>query len=391
MAEVSGTCDTRFEPVRDALREQLDSGNELGASIAIDLEGTTVLDVWGGFRDAGRSAPWERDTIVNVWSTTKTVTNLAALMCVDRGLLDPYERVAAYWPEFAANGKEAIEVRHVLSHTSGVSGWDAPFAVEDMYDREAATARLAAQAPWWEPGTASGYHALNQGHLVGELVRRVSGKRLSTFVAEEIAGPLDADFRIGAAEVDAARIAPVVPPPPLPFDLATLDPASPMYRTFTGPPAEAEAANTPGWRGAEIGAANGHGNARSVARILRVLALGGAAGGVRLLSPETIDVIFDEQSHGVDLVLAVSLRFGIGWALPEAETVPYVPQGRACYWGGWGGSVILTDLDRQVTVSYMMNRMAPGIIGSVRSAAYVRAAYRALGIELAAAETPAHV
>jgi CubicO group peptidase (beta-lactamase class C family) len=379
MAEVSGTCDARFGPVRDALAEQLDSGNELGASLTIDVEGITVLDVWGGFRDTGRSAPWERDTIVNVWSTTKTVTNLAALMCVDRGLLDPYEPVAAYWPEFAANGKEAIEVRHVLSHTSGVSGWDAPFAVEDMYDREASTARLAAQAPWWEPGTASGYHALNQGHLVGELVRRVSGKPLSAFVAQEIAGRRQADFRVGAAEADAGRIAPVVPPPPLEFDFAALDPTSPMYRTFSGPPAEAQAANTPAWRRAEIGAANGHGNARSVARILRVLALGGTAEGVRLLTPETIDVIFDEQSHGVDLVLAVPLRFGIGWALPETETVPYISQGRACYWGGWGGSVILTDLDRQVTVSYMMNRMGPGVMGSDRSEAYVRAAYACLG------------
>jgi CubicO group peptidase (beta-lactamase class C family) len=198
-------------------------------------------------------------------------------------------------------------------------------------------------------------------------------------VAHEIAGPLEADFRIGAAEADAGRIAPVVPPPPLGFDLAALDPASPMYRTFTGPPPDAEAANTPAWRRAEIGAANGHGNARSVARILRVLALGGAAGGVRLLTPETIDVILDEQSHGVDLVLAVPLRFGIGWALPETETVPYMPQGRACYWGGRGGSVILTDLDRQVTVSYMMNRMGPGVIGSDRSEAYVRAAYACLG------------
>ncbi len=378
MAEVSGTCDTRFAPVRDALAEQLDSGNELGASLVIDIEGATVLDLWGGFRDAERRAPWERDTLVNVWSTTKTVTNLAALVCVDRGLLDPYERVAAYWPEFAANGKDAVEVRHVLSHTSGVSGWDAPFAVEQMYDREAATTRLAGQAPWWEPGTASGYHALNQGHLVGELVLRVSGMSLTAFVAEEIAGPLGADFQIGAAEADWPRIAPVVPPPPLPFDLASLDPASPMYKTFSGPAADAATANTPAWRRAEIGAANGHGNARSVASILRVLALGGTANGVRLLSPETIDVIFDEQSHGVDLVLAVPLRFGIGWALPESETVPYVPPGRACYWGGWGGSVILTDLDRQVTVGYMMNRMAPGIIGSDRSEAYVRAVYDCL-------------
>ena len=373
VVDVQGTCDARFEPVRDMLAGQLDSGNDTGASIAVDVDGRTVADLWGGWRDEEHRTPWTENTITNVWSTTKTVTNLAALMLADRGLLDPYAPVAKYWPEFAENGKERIEVRHILSHTSGVSGWEAPFTIEDMYDRDAATRQLATQAPWWEPGTASGYHAQNQGHLVGELVRRLSGKPLKTFIAEEIAGPLGADFQIGAIEADWDRIAPVTPPPPLPFDLASLDPDSPVYKTFTGPVADAAAANTPAWRRAELGALNGHGNARSVARILRVLALGGTAGGVRLLSPDAIGLIFDEQSHGPDLVLGVPLRFGIGYALPETETVPYIPQGRACYWGGWGGSVILMDLDARTTISYMMNKMGPGIIGSDRSEAYVRA------------------
>jgi CubicO group peptidase (beta-lactamase class C family) len=377
MAEVMGTCDARFAPLRDALAEQLER-DELGASIVLDIDGETVVDIWGGWCDSQRRRPWERDTITNVWSTTKTVTNLAALMLVDRGLIDAYAPVADYWPEFAANGKEAIEVRHILSHTSGVSGWDAPFAVEDMYDWTLSTERLAAQAPWWEPGTASGYHANNQGHLVGEIVRRVTGLPLKRFVAEEIAGPLGADFQIGAAEDDWPRIAPVVPPPPLPIDLASLPPESPMYKTFTGPVADAAHANTAAWRQADLGALNGHANARSVARIIKALSLGGIVEGTRLLSPETIELIFDEQSHGTDLVLGVPLRFGIGYALPETETVPYVPQGRCCYWGGWGGSEIVADLDRRVTLAYMMNNMAPGIIGSDRSEAYVRAAYACL-------------
>ncbi len=377
MAEVSGTCDERFAPVRDALAEQLER-DELGASIVLDIDGETVVDIWGGWCDSERRRPWERDTITNVWSTTKTVTNLAALMLVDRGLIDAYAPVADYWPEFAAGGKEAIEVRHILSHTSGVSGWDPPFAVQDMYDWASSTERLAAQAPWWEPGTASGYHANNQGHLVGEIVRRVTGLPLKRFVAEQIARPLGADFQIGAAERDWPRIAPVVPPPPLPIDLASLPPDSPMYKTFTGPVADAAYANTPAWRQADMGALNGHANARSVARIIKALSLGGTVDGTRLLSPETIDLIFDEQSHGTDLVLGVPLRFGIGFALPETETVPYVPQGRSCYWGGWGGSEIIADLDRRVTLAYMMNNMAPGIIGSDRSEAYVRAAYACL-------------
>ncbi|MFC4592032.1 serine hydrolase domain-containing protein [Sphaerisporangium corydalis] len=378
MVEVSGSCDARFEPVRDALAERLASGDELGASIVVDVDGDTVVDIWGGWRDAERRSPWVEDTIVNVWSTTKTVTSLAALMLVDRGLLDPYAPVARYWPEFAENGKEHVEVRHVMSHTSGVSGWEAPFAITDMYDWDLATRRLAAQKPWWEPGTASGYHASNQGHLVGELVRRVTGRHLKAFVADEIAGPLGADFQIGAVEADWERIAPVVPPPPLPFDLDALDHDSPVYKTFTGPTADAAAANTPGWRHADMGAINGHGNARSVARVLKSLALGGTVDGVRLLSPDTIDVIFDEQSHGPDLVLGAPLRFGIGYALPETETVPYAPQGRACYWGGWGGSVIMMDLDTRTTISYMMNKMGPGVIGSDRSEGYVRAIHACL-------------
>jgi CubicO group peptidase (beta-lactamase class C family) len=372
MAEVSGTCDARFEPVRAALAEQLESGSDLGASIAVDVGGQPVVDIWGGWRDAEHRAPWTEDTIVNVWSTTKTVTNLAALMLADRGLLDPFAPVARYWPEFAENGKEAIEVRHLMSHTSGVSGWDTPFAIEDMYDWELSTSRLAAQKPWWEPGTASGYHANNQGHLIGELVRRVTGQPLKAFVADEIAGPLGADFQIGAAQADWGRVAPVVPPPPLPFDLAALDPDSPVFKTFTGPAADASAANTPAWRQADMGALNGHANARSVARILRVLSLGGTANGVRLLSPDTIGLIFTEQSHGTDLVLGVPLRFGIGYALPETQSVPYVPQGRTCYWGGWGGSVIIADTDSRTTISYMMNKMGPGVIGSDRSELYVR-------------------
>ena len=222
MADINGSCDKRFEAVRQALAECLDSGEELGASIVLDLDGDVVIDMWGGHRDEARTQPWVSDTITNVWSTTKTVTSLAALMLVDRGRLDVDAPVATYWPEFAAAGKEGVLVRHLLAHTSGVSGLDQPAAVDDLYDWDKSTSRFAAQAPWWEPGTASGYHALNFGHLIGEVVRRISGKSLKQFVADEIAGPLSADFQIGAVESDWDRIAPVVPPPPLPFDFSVL-------------------------------------------------------------------------------------------------------------------------------------------------------------------------
>ena len=171
---LNGHVDSRFEPLREVIEDRLGSGAECGLSVTVDIDGSTVVDAYGGFADEARTRAWEPDTIVNVWSTTKTVTSLAVLMLADRGLVDLDAPVAAYWPEFAANGKERVLVRHVMSHTSGVSGWNAPFALTDMYDRERSTALLAAQAPWWEPGTASGYHALNFGHLLGEIVRRVS-------------------------------------------------------------------------------------------------------------------------------------------------------------------------------------------------------------------------
>jgi CubicO group peptidase (beta-lactamase class C family) len=379
MADVQGTCDDRFESVRSALQQNIDSGAELGASIVVDLDGEIAVDIWGGSRDEAHAQPWESDTITNVWSTTKTVTSLAALMLVDRGELDVDAPVARYWPEFAAAGKEGVLVRHLLSHASGVSGLDQPAVIEDLYDWDKSTARFAAQAPWWEPGTASGYHALNFGHLIGEVLRRITGSSLRQFVADEIAGPLGADFQIGAAEADWSRIADVTPPPPLPFDLATLDLDSPAVKTFTGPIVAAETANTPAWRQADIGAANGHGNARSVARILSVISRGGEVDGVRLLRPETIDVIFREQIKGVDLVVGVPLRFGIGYGLAWHESIPYIPERRICFWGGWGGSLIMMDVDRRVTVSYMMNKMGPGIVGSDRSEQYARAILAALG------------
>ncbi|GAA2093914.1 serine hydrolase domain-containing protein [Brevibacterium salitolerans] len=376
MAEISGDVGGRFESVSAVLSELIDSGEDVGASVAVLLEGRPVLDIWGGWADEQRTRPWTRDTLTNVWSTTKTMTALCALMLIDRGQLDPDERVAAYWPEFAQNGKENVLVRHLLSHTSGVSGWAQPVEVADLYDWETSTSMLAAQAPWWEPGTASGYHSLNYGHLIGEVVRRITGRKLGRFFAEEVAQPLGADFHIGLPASEFGRVANVIPPPPLPLP-EDADMESIAMRTFTGPGPDAAESWTPEWRGADIGAANGHGNARSVARAQAVIANGGAVDGVRLLSQDTIDLIFEEQSNGTDLVLGSPIRFGLGYGL-EVSAQPYVPTGRVCFWGGWGGSIIINDLDRGATISYMMNRMSPGLLGSDSGRAIVEAVYAAL-------------
>ena len=376
-AQVHGRCDKKFAAIREILTASLSAGDDLGASVALTIDGKSVIDIWGGWSDAAKTLPWNTDTVTNVWSTTKTMTSLCALTLIDRGQLDPYAPVSHYWPEFAANGKEKIEVRHLMSHTSGVAGWAQPVTLADVYDREKSTAMLAAQAPWWEPGAASGYHLLNQGHLVGEVVRRVSDKTLTHFFADEIAGPLDADFQIGLKPADDHRASPVIPPPPLPFDFSKLGPDSVAFKALTGPVVDASVANTMPWRRAEIGAANGHGNARSVARIHTMISNGGMIDGRRLLSPDTIKLIFDQQSNGIDLVLGIPLRFGIGYCLPCAA-VPVLPDARICFWGGYGGSMIVNDLDRRMTFSYVMNKMGPGIIGGPRSDALIRAVYAAL-------------
>ena len=382
MTDVSGTYDERFEKLASLLHDSVETGADLGGSVALVIDGEMVVDIWSGWADPAQTIPWERDTITNVWSTTKTMTALAALVLVDRGELDIHAPVARYWPEFAANGKEAVEIRHLMSHTSGVAGWDQPVTVTDIFDPVASVERLAAQAPWWEPGSASGYHGTNQGHLIGEVVRRITGKSLGTFFADEIAGPLGADFHIGLDPKHDARVATVVPPPPMEFDLASMDQTSPGFRFFVGPVIDPSVCNTLEWRRAEIGAAGGQGNARSVARIQSVVSHGGEVDGVRLLTPATIDLIFEEQSNGVDLCLGIPLRFGVGYALVDTEHFPYLPDSKICFWGGWGGSMVINDLERRMTFAYMMNKMEAGIIGGVRSEALIRSVYDVLGVAL---------
>jgi CubicO group peptidase (beta-lactamase class C family) len=378
---ISGTCDERFSGVRAAFEanfEPKDSIYDEGASVAVTVDSEMVVDLWGGTadRDGGPSLPWERDTIVNVWSTTKTVSALACLMLADQGELDLYAPVAKVWPEFAAEGKGGIEVRHVMSHTAGLSGWQEPFTLDDLYDHDKAASLLAAQAPWWEPGTASGYHAFTQGYLENEIVRRVTGQTLGQFVAANITGPLGADFHIGTSAEHDHRIARVIPPPPLPLP-DDLDPDSIVARTFSNPVPDATKSYETAWRRAEIPAAGGHGNARSVAQVHAPMACGGEANGVRFLGKETIDAVFDEQCYGTDLVLGVPLRHGIGFGLQIPE-MPLSPNERSCFWGGWGGSLAMIDLDARMSFAYAMNKMGEGTVGDMRGAVLLMAAYAAL-------------
>lgn len=355
MAEIHGSAEPRFDRLSEMLSESIDSEADLGATVSVTVEGETVVDLWSGWTDEARTIPWQADTIVNVWSTTKTIMALTALVCVERGLIDLDAPVAMYWPEFAANGKERVLVKHLLSHTSGVSGWNRPFDVEDLYNWEKSTRLLAGQAPWWEPGTASGYHSMSQGHLVGEVVRRATGSVLGEYFDREIAAPLELDFHIGLHPNHDARVSPILPPTNLDRDLEAMDQNSVVFKTSVGPIVDPTVANEFAWRRADISAANGHGNARSVARAQAVIANGGTLDGVTLLSPQTIERIFEVQSDGIDLYLGDRQRFGIGFALPNDDT--YHPDGKICYGGGWGGSKIVVDTTRRMTFSYVMNRM----------------------------------
>lgn len=375
--DVHGTWDDRFVGVRDALGALVETGQDVGSSACVVVAGEVVADVWAGHADADRTRPWERDTITNVWSTTKTMTALSALLLVDRGQLDVDAPVATYWPEFAANGKDAVLVRHLMSHTAGLPGWDPPVTVEEVCDWDTATSRLAAQEPWWEPGTASGYHALSQGQLVGEVIRRVAGVSVGTFFASEIAGPLGADFQIGTEPADFDRIAGIIAPPDhrLGGDTAApSDVAARVFRSVTG--MTAQVALTDRWRRCEQPAAGGHGNARSVATVQAVVSNGGSSGGVQILSRSPEEVIFREQCDGIDLVLGMPLRHGIGFGLPNAA-IPF-PSPRTCFWGGWGGSLVVNDFENRMTVAYVMNRMGDGTTGDARGASIIGAAYRAL-------------
>lgn len=374
MPEIHGHCDPRFELVRDAFAANFAIAGEVGASCALTVDGEFVVDLWGGHADAAKTKRWQCDTLVNVYSTTKTMTALCALVLADRGIIDVDAPVCRYWPEFAQNGKHAVKVRHLLSHSAGLPGLDVQVAEEDVYDWTRMTDLLAAQRPWWQPGTRSGYHPVTQGHLIGEVVRRTTGMTLGGFFRAEIAGPLDADFHIGLDPRHFERVGEMVAPPDDEWAMAG-DPDSIGERAFKSPPISAVSSRTAAWRTAEIPAANGHGNALSVAKVQTLLANGGSAFGKQILSRRGCERALEEQTNGIDLVLGMPIRFGLGYALsPEFLG----SDSRVCYWGGWGGSLVVVDLDARACFAYVMNKMSNETTGDLRGLGLATAVYLSL-------------
>ncbi|MFE4685912.1 serine hydrolase domain-containing protein [Streptomyces sp. NPDC056721] len=382
---IQGHCDARFDAVRAAFEENFDEREELGAAVTVLVDGAPVVDLWGGWADAARTRAWERDTVVNVWSTTKGPTALCAHILIDRGLLDPDAPVAAYWPEFAAAGKEGVLVRHLLSHRAGLAGLREPHSLEQLFDWELTTSRLAAQEPWWEPGSVSGYHALTYGFLVGEVVRRVSGLLPGAFLEREVTGPLGIDFTIGLPDKEAGRAAELVHPRAQATSeqaaiFAQLAPAA--LAALTNPIAGASEANTAAWRAAEIPAANGHGTARAVAALYAIVAGKGRSGDRQILSPQGAERIREGQGSCRDLVLGAGFthetELGLGLWL-SGPNGSYGPNPRAVGHDGFGGSFGSADPESGVAVGYVMNRMGPHIADDPRKMALISAVYDALG------------
>jgi CubicO group peptidase (beta-lactamase class C family) len=383
---IHGYCDPKFSPVKEVFEEHFETDRELGAGVAVTLDGHPVVDLWGGYADPERTRAWEKDTLVNVYSTTKGITAVCLHRLVDQGLLDLDRRVSDYWPEFGQNGKEDIKVRLLLSHRAGLPAIDKPLPPEALFDWDTMTRALAQQAPLWEPGTKHGYHARTFGWLLGETVRRITGKSLGTYFRDELAGPLGLDFHIGLPDEHHGRVAFITAVPPAPpgvqpnlGEIMVKQPESFTARAFLNPPSHRipNVSNTPQWRRAEIPASNGHGTAGSIARLYGALACGGAIDGITVLSKEGIERAQSEQSRGPDEVLILETRFGLGFMMPVPGAT-MGPNVRAFGHPGMGGSLGFADPEARVGFGYVMNLTGSSILINERPAALVDALYECL-------------
>src|SRR5262245_61793582 len=377
-----GTVKPGFEAVRDAFAANFSSGADVGAAAAVFVDGEPVVDLWGGYFDATYTREWERDTIVNGFSSTKTMSALCALVLADRGEIDLNAPVRKYWPEFAAAGKQGVLVRNILGHASGVAGWNDPMTLPDIYDLEKSTALLAAQAPWWDPGTASGYHGFNFGHLVGELVRRVTGASIGAFLRKELAGPLGAEYYIGTPAECDRRVSLLTQGYPIQPGGNAL-----FKRALLNPPARPQDSWSIPWRRSEMGGLNGHGNAYAIAAIQSVLA-NGSVQGKTFMSEKGRLRMLEPQTNGLDLILGLPMTWGMGYCLNPfiqpadlAGAPPKVAERlgrRVGHWGGGGGSMSYVDLDARLAFGYTPNRWITGPHEQDRSLNVLRAVYACL-------------
>jgi CubicO group peptidase (beta-lactamase class C family) len=383
--KIEGTCDPKFSRVKDTFAENFEKRGEVGAAAAVMLDGKSVVDIWAGHADREKTRPWTRDTLVNVYSTTKGVTAICAHRLADKGLLDIDGPVAKYWPEFAQAGKEKLPVRYLLSHRAGMAAVRKPLDDDALFNWNKMTTALAEQEPWWEPGTKHGYHALTFGHLVGEVIRRITGKTPGTYLRDEIAGPLGLDLHIGLDAKDDARTGDMIAmPPPGPgepnlFAEIMKNPESVTFKAFMNPPGGMRPGlvNTREWRAAEIPAANGHTTARSLAKLYGVLARGGELDGVRVMSKEQVAKCSIEQSHGPDALLMINTRDSLGFMMSQPGA-SLGPNAKSFGHPGAGGSLGYADPEAKIGFGYTMNKMHASLLIDPRAIALIDSVYASM-------------
>lgn len=360
---IGGFCEPRFNAVREAFIANFTQRGEPGAAVCISVGGVPVVDLWGGYADIANTRPWVRNTLVNVFSVGKALCALAACRVIEQRLVTLDRPIARLWPEFARSGKGEITLRQLLSHQGGLPAIEAPLPDGAALDWNTMIHALEAQAPWWEPGSGFGYHVNTYGLLVGEVVRRASGRTLGRLIREEVAGPLDADIHIGLGAEHHGRVAEyrwpatntMTPPPEGATGLDLM-----RWNAYWNPPGFSGAhwVNTPAWRLAELPSTNAHGNARSVARIYSALAKAGAIDGVRIIGETVLKEATSEHAAGEDLVTQHPARFGLGFQLTQKER----PMGRnpdAFGHFGAGGSLGFCDPTADLAFGYVTNDMGP--------------------------------
>lgn len=370
-ADISGTTATQFSRVANAFANNFADHGEIGAAVAVFHKGQPVVDLYGGHADRARARPWQANTVVNVWSSTKGIQASCFAIAADRGLFLYEQPVADFWPEFAANGKSSVTIEQLLSHQAGLCGFDTPASVADVLAGEQAAARLAAQQPLWDPGSANGYHALTIGVLGTELFQRIEGRSIRQFVAEELTGPLDIDLTIGLPTDQLHRCADLVPPESsLVNDPAALTPA--QIAAMGNPAINPAMAETPEWRAADLPSANGHANALALATVYARL----IDDSQPLVSRATLAEATRARTDAVDLVLGLRCRWGAGF-LANSEGV-YGPGQRTFGHSGYGGSFAFADPDAGLAVAYTMNRMGANLRDDPRAMALIGAIYGSL-------------
>ena len=383
--KIDGRCDPRFAPVAAAFERNFAERGDVGAAVAVHWDGELVVDLWGGLADAVEGRPWDRDTLSLVFSTTKGLTAMCALLLWQRGELDIDAPVTEVWPEFAAEGKEKVTTRHLLAHRAGLPVIEDPITVAECHDHDVVAARLAGQRPRWEPGTAHGYHALTYGWLVGEVVRRVAGRSVGGILAEEICGPLGVDAYLGLPADLESRVSTLLTmdlnkvieqgldEKQMAIGMQILDPNSLTFKVFSNPSlGDVADFNSRAMHAAEWPAVSGIATARGLATLYAELAHD------RLLDASTLDAATTVQSRGRDEVLVVDTAFGLGFQLPS-DLAAFGPNGRGFGHDGAGGSVAFADRETGLALSYVMNQMGAAVGYDGRGDSLIRAAYASLG------------